>query len=271
MRAGDERLVRANETAWDLVSAKYAPGVEEDVELLRSGGTSLLAAEPEVLLPVVRGCRRAIHLQCSHGLDALSLWKLGAREVVGVDLSQRMLDLARRKSDALGAPATWIHADVLAPPPELDGTAGLVYTGMGALPWVMDLSAWAGVVARLLVPGGYFYIFEGHPLNWIWEPEAAELRLRHDADYFAAAPRSSDDFPGRFLENLAAPGAEPARAWERQWGLGHVVTALADAGLAVLRLAEHPEHFWPQFAQVPPGQLRRVPHTFSLLARKPAG
>lgn len=264
-----EALRRANEAAWDAIAEKYAPEVERDVELLRSGGTTLLPAEVDALAPVLRACRRAVHLQCSHGADALSLWRLGAREVVGVDLSGRMLALARRKAELLGAPAIWYHADVLAPPEELTGTADLVYTGKGALPWVLDLEGWAGVVARLLVPGGHLYVFEGHPLNWVFDPAAADLRLREGADYFARSPRANDDFPGLYLERHAAPGAAPARAFERQWGLGEIVTALVDAGLAVLRLAEHAEHFWPQFPHVPPGRLVRVPHTFSLLMRKP--
>lgn len=264
-----EALRRANEAAWDVVAAKYAPEVERDAEMLRAGGTSLMPAETEVLAPLLSGCRRAIHLQCSHGLDALSLWKLGAREVAGVDLSERMLALARRKAELLGAPAAFYHADVLAPPAELDGTADLVYTGKGALPWVLDLCAWAGVVGRLLVPGGHAFIFEGHPLNWMWQPEAGEFRLRDGASYFDASPRPNNDFPGLFLEAAAADGAPAERAWEQQWTLGQVGTALAGAGLVLVSLAEHPEHFWPQFANVPPGEHARLPHTYSLLVRKP--
>ena len=78
-------------------------------------------------------CRRAIHLQCAGGRDTLSLWNLGADEVVGVDLSPRMIELAERLTAATGAPARWFRADVLDTPAELDGTADLVYTGRGSL------------------------------------------------------------------------------------------------------------------------------------------
>lgn len=264
-----EELRRANEAAWNVVAAKYAPEVEHDARLLSSGGTSLLPPELDALAPILAS-GRAVHLQCSHGTDALSLWKLGAREVVGLDISERMLALARRKAELLDAPATWCHADVLAPPDHLDGTADLVYTGKGALPWVLDLAAWAGVVARLLVPGGHFYIYEGHPLNWLWVHQAPDLRLRPGADYFARAPRVSDDFPGLFLQAAAAEGAQPERAFERQWTLGEVVSALAAAGLTLVSLTEHAGHFWPQFPNVPAHRLRLLPHTFGLLMRRPA-
>jgi SAM-dependent methyltransferase len=262
--------VRANEAAWDLVAAaKYAAEVGGDLELLRSGGTGLL--EPELrLLGDLSGCGRAIHLQCSHGLDALSLWKLGAREVVGVDVSGAMLELARQKAERLGAPAAWVQSEVLAVPRELDGTADLVYTGKGALPWVSDLARWARVAARLLAPGGRLYVCEGHPLNRVWEPEADRHRLREDGgDYFERGPRANRDFPGLALENATPPGEPVPRAFEWQWTLGEVVTAVADAGLVVERLEEHPEHFWPQLARIPADEMRRLPHTFSLLARRP--
>jgi SAM-dependent methyltransferase len=263
-----EVLRRANRDAWNVVAAEYAPDLERDVTLLRSGGTSLLAPERGHLIPLLAGCRRAVHLQCSHGTDTLSLWRLGAREVVGVDFSEAMLALARRKAESLGAPATWHCADVLTPPEELAGTADLVYTGKGALPWIADLGEWARAVTALLGPGGHLYVFEGHPLNWIWEPERAKLRLRPDGDYFARTPRVGEDFSGRALAQAARPGQAPVRALERHWTLGQVVSELAATGLTLLRLEEHPEHFWPQFPDVAPEALRRLPHTFSLLARR---
>src|SRR5205085_10557739 len=116
---------------------------------------------------------RAIHLQCAGGRDTLSLLNLGAHEVVGIDISDEMLACARAKSAALGSPAQWVQCDVLDTPHTLDGSADLVYTGRGALCWMMDLPAWAGVVARLLKPGGRLYVFEGHPLAWVWDPKAA--------------------------------------------------------------------------------------------------
>jgi SAM-dependent methyltransferase len=228
----------------------------------------LLARERAHLTPLLARSRRAVHLQCSHGTDTLSLWRLGAREVVGVDFSEAMLALARRMAESLGAPATWHCADVLAPPPELAGTADLVYTGKGALPWIADLGAWARADTGLLGPGGHLYVFEGHPLNWIWEPERAKLRLRADGDYFARAPRVNEGRPGRFLAHTALPGQAPLGALERQWTLGEVVSEVVATGLTLLRLEEHPEHYWPQFPDVAPEALRRLPHTFSLLARR---
>ena len=142
----------ANRAAWDEAAERYEGWFDEAVGLIRRGGSNRFGVE-HVLLGDLRagaGTGRAIHLQCAGGRDTLSLWNAGAREVIGIDFSPRMLDLARRLTAATGAPATWIEADVLEPPHDLDGTADLVYTGRGSLIWLHDLDAWAAVVGRLL-------------------------------------------------------------------------------------------------------------------------
>src|SRR4029078_5305346 len=93
-----------------------------------------------------------IHLQCAAGRDTLSLWNAGATEVIGLDISPRMLALATRLAAATEAAARWIEADVLDAPVELDGTGDLVYTGRGSIIWLHDLDAWAAGIARLLSP-----------------------------------------------------------------------------------------------------------------------
>jgi len=262
-------LHKNNELAWDLAARKYEPDVQSDVALLRSGILSLAPQELLLLGDLSPWCQRAVHLQCSHGQDALSLWKLGAAEVVGIDISAAMLRLAQVKTELLGAPASWIHSDILHVPAGFDGTADLVYTGKGALPWMMDLEQWAGVVVRLLKPGGKFFVFEGHPLNWIWEPEAADFRLREDeGDYFSDQPRANRDFPASAVRRVASPDKPAPQSFERQWTLGTILTTLVKAGLHLERLEEYPDQFWPQFDAVPPEVVMKLPHTFALLMHK---
>jgi hypothetical protein len=182
-----------------------------------------------------------------------------------------MLSLAGAKAGALGARATWVHAAVLEVPSELNGSADLVFTGNGALPWMSDIGAWARVVARLLRPGGRLVVVEGHPLNWVWDPEATVHRLSLDGrSYFDAAPRANETFPASAVTRFARDAEDAPAAWEYQWSLGQVVTATAEAGLVVVRLEEYPDHFWPQFGSIAAVDFARLPHTFSLVARAPA-
>lgn len=261
----EDRLTRSNRSAWDIAAGKYAPDLERDVAFLRSGGVALMSVERELLGDLSR-CARAIHLQCSHGLDALSLLNLGVQEVVGVDISEAMLAQASEKSRRLNARARWVRADVLDVPHDLDASADLVYTGGGALCWVMDLDRWAAVVRRLLRPGGRLFVHEGHPLNWVWDEMADRHHLASGASYFDTEPRANAGFPARAVRRLAPPGQTVPPAWERQWTLGQVVTAVAGAGLRVRRLEEYPDQFWPQFDRIPAPELTRLPHTFALIA-----
>ena len=112
----------ANRAAWDEAAERYEGWFDEAAALIRSGGTNLFGAEVELIGDLHGRCRRAIHLQCAGGRDTLSLWNHGAAEVVGVDFSPRMLDLAARLAAATGAPARWVLSDVLDTPHELDGT-----------------------------------------------------------------------------------------------------------------------------------------------------
>ena len=86
--------------------------------------------------------------QCHIGTDTVSLARLGARSVSGVDFSFTESDVY----DAHHAPG--------------NARFDLVYTGIGALCWLPSAARWAAVVAGLLRPGSPLFIREGHPVLW---------------------------------------------------------------------------------------------------------
>ncbi len=94
---------------------------------------------------------RVIDLACGTGDIAFALAARGAR-VVGVDLTFRMLELARRRIGA-GAPAVATIAGDMLALPIATGTADLVSTGYG-LRNVPDLVGALGEIHRVLRPGG---------------------------------------------------------------------------------------------------------------------
>lgn len=253
--------------AWDETAAIYERDEAEQIRFLRAGGNTLLDPERRILGDLSPWCHRAIHLQCAGGSDSLSLLHQGAGEVIGVDISPRMIAVAQRKTDTLQAKARWYCADVLNVPQELDGTADLVYTSRGALPWVMVITDWARIVERLLKPGGRLFVHEGHPLDWVWDTDAAEYRLdSQQGDYFSMT-LNDQRWPMPFLDEQSRPQVAP-RAREHQWTLGDILNALVGVGLTLERFEEHPDLFWNQFPNLPENLARRLPHTFSLLMRK---
>jgi len=262
---------RHNETGmtWDVTAAIYERDEADDLAMLRSGGDSFLPPERRFLEGLDSWCQRAIHLQCAGGTDTLSLWNLGAAEVVGVDISEKMIAVAQRKTEALNAPARWYCADILDTPHELNGTADLVYTGRGALPWMMDIRVWAEVVAGLLKPGGKLYVFEGHPLDWVWDMDAATYQFSaQTGDYFADIVATDRGWPMFSMAVQEHPDKDQLHVHERQWTLGAVMNSLVAAGLQLVCFEEYPLLFWNQFPNLPNDLSRRLPHTFSLLMEK---
>jgi hypothetical protein len=145
-----------------------------------------------------------------------------------------------------------------------DGGADIVYTGKGALPWMMDLGAWANVVARLLRPGGRVFVFEGHPLDVLWERTADSLQLRQDAGYFDDVPQENPGFPAEVVERELGP--QRPRLLERSWTPAAVITSLLCAGLTLELFEEHPLLFWRQFPRWSDELIARLPHSYSVLA-----
>lgn len=258
----------ATRDAWDEAAERYDAWMDEAIALIRSGGTNLFGAEVELIGDLHGRCRRAIHLQCAGGRDTLSLWNLGAAEVVGVDFSPRMLELAERLAAATGAPARWILSDVLDTPHELNGTGDLVYTGRGSLIWLQDLDAWAAVVARLLAPGGRFVLFEGHPAEWLFDADEGGHWRATAYDYFAG-PEASRGWAPEYIDRLSIPDAEQSLKFARAWTLGEVITALLGAELQLERVTEYPIDWWGGHADVLPEERGRVPLSFAVLAHRP--
>ncbi len=283
-RAADERHVRAatdaeladvramhaaNRLAWDEAAERYEGWLPEAIELIASGGSNLFPIEAALIGDLHGRCDRAIHLQCAGGRDTLSLWNLGATEVIGIDLSPRMLELAARLSAAVGAPARWIEADVLDAPHELDGTADLVYTGRGSLMWLQDLDAWAAVVRRLLTHEGRFVLFEGHPIEWLFDADESGHWTVTDYDYFGG-PEASKGWAPEYIDRLSIDDDDQHWKFARAWTLGEVITALLRSGLRVEAVAEHPVDWWSGHGDVRAEERGRIPLSFSVVARRGA-
>ncbi len=264
-----QEMHQSNRAAWNEAAAHYADSLDAQIQFLRGGSTNFEPPEYPYLQGLGEWCKRAIHLQCAGGTDTLSLWNLGAEEVVGVDISEDMIIVARAKSDALNAPALWYCCDLLATPHELDSTADLVYTGRGALNWLHDIDGWASVVSRLLAPGGRLYLFEGHPLSWIWDTEASALRLDPIyGDYFQASAQGNQGWTPAYVGELSQPKEQLSKKYESQKTFGQIINPLISAGLRLERIEEHPNEYWDAFPNLPQAIKSKLPNTFSLLMRK---
>ena len=267
---GIREMHESNRQAWNEGAAGYDV-VIGDLAVLPHGGTTLHPLELQQLGDLHGWCRRAVHLQCASGADTLSLVNLGAAEVVGVDISDVHIENARRKTALLGFPARWYRCDLLDTPAELDGTADLVYTGKGALNWLQDLAGWGRVVFRLLKPGGRFYLFESHPIIWLFDEAAANYEATGVWSYFRTEPELSQGWHDAYLGNLGRAPAELTVKYERLWPVSSVITSLLDAGLRLDRFDEFPDRpfSFTFFPNMPEAVERLLPQSYALQAHRP--
>lgn len=262
----------ANREAWNEGALVYRQQNEARVQALRAGRSNLHPLERENLSrygSLGQWCHRAIHLQCASGYDTLSLLLEGVQEVVGVDISEIHIENARWTGAQLGMNASWYCCDVLDTPADLDGSADLVYTGRGALCWLHELESWAGVVARLLKPGGVFHLLDDHPASWLFSQETEKL-APSGVNYFSHAEQNRG-WSETYIGNQGKPAEEHATKHERLWTLADVFQALVATGLVVEHLGEHPDEYWDAFPRLEPSEKAKIPLTFTILARKPVG
>jgi len=266
---GVNAIHQENAAGWEVVGrTKYRNELGRVLEGLKKGECPLPKHQLVHLQPLCSGCHRVIHLCCANGQDALALLALGAEEAVGVDISKEMIALAQELTDALDVPASWYCCDVLETPHELDGTADLVYTGGGALPWVMDIDAWAAVIYRLLQPGGTLFLDEFHPLNYSWESEATDYKLAPGPNYCDGGIAVNNGYPTTRVAMHTDIEDRP-NIRERIWPLGDVINAVIRTGLVLKHFQEISDPGWSPFGNMPPEILHRLPHGYTLIAGKP--
>jgi SAM-dependent methyltransferase len=220
-----------NRAMWNERVPRHLNSPLYDVPGFKAGALSLRAHEIKDLGDVAG--KDLVHLQCHFGKDTLSWARLGAR-VTGLDFSEAAIAAAAQLAREIGVDARFVTSDVYDASAALGRrTFDFVYTGVGALCWLPDMERWAKVVFDLLRPGGQLYLFEFHPLKWIFDPNAEKVEIKDD--YFTPA----EGFPeGAVTYADATVPAAPMPTIQWNHPLGEVVTALTSAGLRILTLRE---------------------------------
>jgi len=229
-------------------------------------------ADPKFLSDVVRfdlprlgdiSGLRGVHLQCHIGTDTISLSRLGAR-MTGLDFSPAALAEARRLAAATGTEVDFVESDLYSAPDVLDRASyDLVFTGIGALCWLPDITRWAGVVAALLRAGGRLFLREGHPMLWTLADPREDGLIVVEYPYFETVQPTVFDEGGTYVATDVEFQHNVTHEWNH--GLGEVVTALLGEGFEITMLEEHDSVPWEAL----PGQMEQLPDTEWRLADRP--
>jgi len=273
----------ANLARWDESVPIHAASEGYDLAGFLRGEKTLYAVEMDEVGDVTG--KALLHLQCHFGMDTLGWARLGAR-VTGLDFSGAAVDRARELAIQIGvADATFVQANVYDAPDVLPGQFDVVYTGIGALCWLPDIRAWAAVVSKLLKPGGFLYVYEGHPMLWTLDDERADHELVVRSPYFETESPTEWVGDSTYVDG---PPLMNQQSFGWNHGLGEIVTGLIDAGLRLDFLHEHREVAWQALPwmvrtdgdsnakgyvrrtawQLPAAQRDRCPLMYSLKATK---
>lgn len=148
--------------------------------------------ELERLLPDFTG-KRVLDIGCGFGWHCEYAARHGAKAVLGIDLSENMLAVAREKT--LSPIVTYRRMameDMDFPPGSFD-----VALSSLAFHYTPDFAGLCGQVYRLLAPGGAFVFSVEHPVftaqgtqDWMYDPQGAPLCWPVDR-YFDQGPRQA--------------------------------------------------------------------------------
>ena len=209
-------------SAYDEIAEWYDTWVGGGV----SGGDQYFAAVEELLGDV--GGLRVCDLACGQGKAARYLAEHGAN-VVGVDVSAKMLEIARRYEAAEPRGITYVQADVERP----DALAGESFDGVVCNMALMDipnLEPALETVSCILRPGGWFVFSIIHPC-YNPAPSGEQMTprgiVRTVSGYFTEGYWRSDTRPG-----------PPGKVGSYHRMLSTYVNALFGLGLTIERMVE---------------------------------
>jgi SAM-dependent methyltransferase len=179
-----------NRESWNKDSAEYQ--ADHGPQLAMSGGAAWGVWQiPESELRVLGDVagKDVLELGCGAAQWSIALARLGARPV-GLDLSERQLEHARRLMDDAGVDFPLVHASAT-DVPLADASFDIVFCDHGAMSFA-DPYRSVPEAARLLRPGGLFAFSHTSiilALCWALDADHPSDRLVHD--YFGL--RSLDD------------------------------------------------------------------------------
>ncbi len=179
------------------------------------------------LLPDLSG-KTVLDLGCGYGRSCADAVARGACRVVGIDLSERMLEVARREN---ADPKIVYRRMDISQAGGLGERFDLVYSSL-AFHYIPDFAALVRVLAGLVRPGGTLLFSQEHPV--VTAPRSDRPSWVRDAGGNPEAFLLSDyNRPGRRESHWIIDGLV---VWHRT--MGEIVTALAQGGFRIDILRE---------------------------------
>ncbi|WP_176506924.1 MULTISPECIES: class I SAM-dependent methyltransferase [Pseudomonas] len=207
--------------------------------------------------------KAVIQLGCNNGREAISLFALGASEVVGVDQSSEFLKQAHELAERSPYSPVFIESDIHELPANLDQRFDVALITIGVLNWMPNLALFFSHVARTLRPGGTLVIYETHPFLEMLDPEASDP-WRISTSYFLTEPLVET---GAIVYEGKGEPNELQSYWHLH-PLSEVLMSVAGAGLSLRAFDEYPHSNREEVYDVYEQGAAQIPMCYTLVAEK---
>lgn len=262
-----DKYKEINKQSWNKRVGLHLDSEFYDNKSFLAGRNTLPAIDQELLKGIIKG-KSVLHLQCHFGQDTVSLERLGAARVVGVDLSDVAIKTARAQAKEVGSTTEYVESDIYELVDNLDERFDIVYTSYGTIGWLPDLHKWAAVINQFLKPGGVFFLAEFHPLVWMYDDDFTKVEY----SYF-----NSDFIHSKDEGSYAGDSKEEIEYVVWNHPLSEVFSALLSQNLTIKHFDEYDYSAYDCFKpgiKIAEGKYRikhldaKIPMMYTLIAEK---
>lgn len=274
-----------NRKSWNEATRAHLSHQIDQVNFFLSDGSTLYTEEKDLLGDLTG--KSILHLQCNTGYDTLSIKRLGAANVTGVDISDVAIDFAKKLSSETGISSEFARADVYDWLAQTDPKWDVVFCSYGAICWLSDIQKWAQGVKNVLKSGGRFVAIDYHPVASMFD----ENLVRRFSYSTYGKPVEGDDGGVDDYVGMAGPAGSrfkwqqgikdfknPEIVHEFVWSLSEILGSLAGAGLHISHFREYPYSngfkFFKEMNQLTgrrwslPQNSPQIPLMFSVIANR---
>lgn len=169
-----------------------------------------------------------LDLGCGAGGSAKKLIKLGAKKVLGIDISTKMVEVAQKENDSPNIDYQVMSMNEI---DKIDEKFDLVVSSL-AIHYVEDYDALCKKVFKILNNDGYFVFSHGHPMDSapILKDYSENFVIINDKKYFLLSDYNNE---GKRVSHWFVDGVE---TYHRN--MGHLVNGLIDAGFRLEKMIE---------------------------------
>jgi len=178
------------------------------------------------LCPDLHG-KRVLDMGCGYGENCREFARRGAADVVGIDISEKMLAVAEAENDCANVRFQRMSMSDLA---QLEGRFDVIFSSL-AMHYIEDFAALARAAADHLTEGGRLIFSQEHPLttavtdgSYWYRDESGQVLHYKLTDYGSSGRRSTR----WFVDNVIK--------YHRTFS--EIVCALADAGFCIEEMRE---------------------------------